>query len=42
MKNLLWFIRASIKFVGFKHFVKGVIPAYRKWHSLMKADRALS
>lgn len=39
MKNLFWFIRESISYtkgMGFKYFIKGVIPAYIKWHQLMK------
>jgi len=38
MKRQLWFICASTRFVGIKAFLKGVIPAYRKWKSLMKKN----
>ena len=38
MKNLFWFITHSIRYVGFKTFVKGFIPAYKKWNTLMKEN----
>lgn len=37
-KQRLWFIIHSIKFVGIKKFITGVVPAWKKWRKLWEED----